>query len=147
MTDRGKQKLFWSFIKSLKKDNRGIAPIKDRGKMHADPVDKANILNHQYESVYSREDERDIPCLDGQPYPSMPDITVTKDGVEKLLKKINPSKARGTDMITARILRDMAKEIFPILNTLFKKTGNQLIFCQSSKKESDSRHQITNLCH
>ena len=90
--------------------------------MHADPVDKANILNHQYESVYTREDEGDIPCLDGQPYPSMPDITVTKEGVEKLLKKINPSKACGPDMIPARILRDMAEEISPILTTLFQRT-------------------------
>ena len=83
----GKQKRFWSFIKSPKKDNSGIASVKDRGKMHADPVDKANILNHQYESVYTREDEGDIPCIDGQPYPPMPDITVTKEGMEKLLKK------------------------------------------------------------
>ena len=89
----GKQKRFLSFIKSLKKDNSGIAPLKDRGKVHADPLDKANILNHHYESVYTREDKGDIPCLDGQPYPSMPDITMTKGGVEKLLKKINPSKA------------------------------------------------------
>ena len=44
----GKQKRFWSFIKSLKKDNSGIAPLKDRGKMQADPVDKPNVLNHQY---------------------------------------------------------------------------------------------------
>ena len=47
--------------------------------MHADLVNKANILNHQYESVYTRDDEGDIPCLDGQPYPSMPDITSTKN--------------------------------------------------------------------
>ena len=52
----------------------------------------------------TQEDEGDIPCLDGQPYPSMPDITVTKEGVEKLLKKINPNKACGPDMIPARIL-------------------------------------------
>ena len=32
----GKQKRFWSFIKSLMKDNSGIAPLKDRGKMHTD---------------------------------------------------------------------------------------------------------------
>ena len=81
-----------------------------------------NVYNHQYESVYTREDEGDIPCLDGQPYPSMPDITVTKEGVEKLLKKINPSKACGPDMIPARILRDMAEEISPILTTLFQRT-------------------------
>ena len=118
----GKQKRFWSFIKSLKKDNSGIAPLKDRGKMHPDKDNKANILNHQYDSVYTREDEGDIPCLDGQPYPSMPDITVTKKGVEKLLKKIKPSKACGPDMIPARILRDMVEEISPILNTLFQRT-------------------------
>ena len=41
-------------------------------------VDKQN----KYQN-YTREDEGDIPCLDGQPYPSMPDITVTKEGVEK----------------------------------------------------------------
>ena len=52
----------------------------------------------------------------------MPDITVTKEGVEKLLKKINPSKACGPDMIPARILRDMAEEISQILTTLFQRT-------------------------
>ena len=100
--------------------------------MHADPVDKANILHHQI-----REDEGDILCLDGQPYPSMSDIKVTKGGLEKLLTKINPSKACGPDMIPARILRDMVREISPILTTLFQrtldlensqKTGNQIIF-------------------
>ena len=52
----------------------------------------------------------------------MPDITVTKEGVEKLLKKINPSKACGPDMIPARILRDMVEEISQILTTLFQRT-------------------------
>ena len=28
-----KQKRFWSFIRSLRKDNSGVAPLKDRGKM------------------------------------------------------------------------------------------------------------------
>ena len=66
--------------------------------MHADPVDKSNILNRQYESVYTREDDGDIPCLDGQPYPSVPDIKTTKEGVEKLLKKINQN-AKPVDQI------------------------------------------------
>ena len=67
----GRQKSLLSFIKSPKKDSSGIAPLNDRGKMHADLVDKANILNHQYETVYTREDEGDFQCLDGQPYPSI----------------------------------------------------------------------------
>ena len=35
----GKQKRFWSFIKYLRKDNCGVAPLKENGKMHTDPND------------------------------------------------------------------------------------------------------------
>ena len=43
-----KQKRFWSYIKSLRKDSSGIAPLKDNGRLFNSPTDKANILNHQY---------------------------------------------------------------------------------------------------
>ena len=66
----GKQKRFWSYIKALRKDNSGVAPLKENGKMHADPLDKSNILNRQYESTFTREDEANIPQPEGQPYPS-----------------------------------------------------------------------------
>ncbi|MEW8544204.1 MAG: reverse transcriptase family protein, partial [Candidatus Thiodiazotropha sp.] len=122
-TQLGKMKRFWSFVKSLKKDNSGVAPLKEQGKMHADPVDKSNILNRQYESVFTKEnDTADIPTLQGQPYPDMPDIVVNQEGVLKLLKKINPHKACGPDMIPARILRDLAEEIAPILTVIFQRT-------------------------
>ena len=56
--------------------------------MHADTVDKTIIPNSQSESVYTREDEEgDILCLDGQPYQSMPDITVTNEGVLNFSKR------------------------------------------------------------
>ena len=76
----GKQKRFWSYIKSLRKDNSGVSPLKENGKMHADPLDKSNILNRQYESIFTREDDTNIPLLEGQPYPPMPDIEVSTDG-------------------------------------------------------------------
>ena len=57
----GKQKRFWSFIKSLREDNCGVAPLKENGKMHTDPKDKANILNRQHESTFTREDTSYIP--------------------------------------------------------------------------------------
>ncbi|MCG8077241.1 MAG: hypothetical protein JAY75_13485, partial [Candidatus Thiodiazotropha taylori] len=88
----GKQKRFWTFIKSLRKDSCGVAPLKENGKMHADPQDKSNILNRQYESVYTREDTSTIPKPSGQPYQPMPEITVTEEGMRKLLRKLNPTK-------------------------------------------------------
>ena len=43
----GKQKQK-HFIMSPRKDNSRVVPLKDRGKMHADPVDKSNILTRQF---------------------------------------------------------------------------------------------------
>ena len=52
-----KQKRFWSYVKSLQKDTGGVAPLKDNGRLHADPKEKADILNRQYESTWTREDK------------------------------------------------------------------------------------------
>ena len=76
-----KQKRFWAYIKSLRKDSSGIAPLKDNGTLHADAKDKADILNRQYESTWTREDTTSIPTPDGTPFPSMPEIKVTCEGV------------------------------------------------------------------
>ena len=88
--------------------------------MHADPLDKSNIFNRQYEST--REDDTNTPLLEGQPYPPMPDIEVSTDGILKLLRKINPGKATGPDMIPARILRDLAEDLAPNLAIIFQRT-------------------------
>ena len=90
--------------------------------MHADPLDKSNILIRQYESTFTREDEANIPQPEGQPYPPIPDIDTSREGVLKLLKKINPNKASGPDMIPARILKDLAEELAPILTEIFRRT-------------------------
>ena len=75
--------------------------------MHADPLDKSNILNMQYEYTFTQEDEANILQPEGQPYPPMPDIQISREGVLKLLKKINPNKASSPDMIPARIIKDL----------------------------------------
>ena len=61
---------------------------------------------------------------DDVPYPAMPDIKVNKEGVTKLLHKLNPSKASGPDLIPARILKNMAFEIAPFLTTIFQESFN-----------------------
>ena len=53
--------------------------------MYADPKDKTNIINRQYESVSTKEDTNNVPSSSGQPYQPMEEITVTEYGVCKLL--------------------------------------------------------------
>ena len=52
----------------------------------------------------------------------MPDIIVTEEGVAKLLRRINPNKACGPDMIPARILKEFADEISSSLTAIFQKS-------------------------
>ena len=118
-----KQKRFWSYIKSLRKDSTGIAPLKDNGRLFNSSKDKADILNRQYQSVFTQEDpDSSIPDPDGNLFPAMKDISVTKEGVKKLLQKANPRKASGPDMIPARFLKECAEDLAPILVIIFNKS-------------------------
>jgi len=89
--------------------------------MHSDPLDKANILNQQYQSVFTQEDTTSIPTLDGNPSPTMPDIEVTTEGILSLLKRLNPNKATGPDMMPARILKELADQCAPYLRIIYGK--------------------------
>ena len=80
-----KQKRFLSYIKSLRKDNTGISPLKDKGRLFNAPKDKANILNRQYQSTFTQEDTNQVPSPSGIPYPDMEDIEVDEAGIRKLL--------------------------------------------------------------
>ena len=85
-------KRFWSFIKSLKVDSIGIPTLKRNGKLESDNVCKAEILNDQFKSVFTVEDNN--PPQESNPQiPSMPDITIHVEGVSKLLKKLNPKQS------------------------------------------------------
>ena len=46
------------------------------------------------------------------------DIYIMNYGVQKLLEQLNPHKAAGPDGITGTILKELAKEIAPILTII-----------------------------
>ena len=96
---------------STGKDTGGVAPLKENGRLHADPKDKANILNRQYELTWTQEDTNVILLPDGEPFPPMKDVHVSTEGVTKLLQKLNPAKATGPDLLPARVLKELASEI------------------------------------
>ena len=51
-------------------------------------------------------------------YMSMAEIIISVPGLEKLLANLKPIKAAAQDCITPRVLRELAKEIAPILTTI-----------------------------
>ena len=75
--------------------------------MYSDSSSKSEILNKQFQSGF------------GNKYPSIGNLSITLKGVQKLLEKINISKAAGPDLIPGRMLNMLAPELAPIVHAIF----------------------------
>ena len=100
----------------------GVSPLKE------EPKEQAWILKTQFHSVFSPKDtitaeEFELRCPPGPnlpDYPSCGDISITEDGVRKLLLNLNPNKACGPDGISPRLLKMVAEELTPALTLLYR---------------------------
>ena len=107
-------KCFWHYIKGKCQDNVGIGALKNQvNDMVTDSTEKAEILNKQFKSVFTAKDTNTIPDKGSSPYPSIPDIDVTLNGVRNLLLKPNFHKSAGPDNIHAAFLKHTAFEHLP----------------------------------
>ena len=122
------KKKFRSFIKARRTEAVGVSPLKEAGKLISEPKEQARILNTQLHSVFSPKDtitaeEFELRCPPGPnlpDYPSCGDISITEDGVRKLLLNLNPNKACGPDGITPRLLKMVTEELTPALTLLYR---------------------------
>ena len=112
-------KPFWRYIKSQRQDNTGVAPLKRGGLLHPDSATKAHILNEQFSSVFTEDKENDDTVLEGPSIPPIEELVISVNGVTKLLKEINPSKAGGPDNLPCRLLREPTVELAPILTYIY----------------------------
>ena len=62
--------------------------------------------------MFNKNEYTQVPLLE-RSAPFMNDIAVSKDGVIKLLKVLNPSKALGPDELHPRVLKALATELGP----------------------------------
>ena len=112
-------KRFWSYIRSKKSHDVGVAPLKDNNVDVNDSLGKAHLSSNQFKSVFTQEDPDKIPYLGPSPYPDVPPTVFTIPGKLKLLNNINPKKANGPDLIPCRILKEAAIQVAPFLQFLF----------------------------
>ncbi len=80
-----------------------------------------------------------IPSKGESSYPDLPQITITSNGVTKLLSNLKPHKASGPDSISARLLKEIAHQLAPVLNLLFQNSIDQ------GTLPDDWKHTIINL--
>ena len=106
--------------------------------LHSDNVEKANLLNQQFQSVFSCLSPLRLGQLSAQIIqklfhenipenlqslcPPMPEIFIDPNGIIKLLANLNPNKAAGPDSIKPIILKELRLEIAPVICLLFEKS-------------------------
>ena len=114
-------KRFWSYIKSKRQESTGVSPLINKdGFLQSDSKQKADILNSQFQSVYTQENTDSIPDKGPSPHPTMTGLKIQPAGVTKLLRDLKPHKASGPDSIPTFILQVAAEELSPILSRLFQ---------------------------
>ena len=135
-----------SVLKNTKQDYKGIAHLKKASKLNSDTVDKANVLNQQFQSVFTPKsplklsqlasmavqdlsdngtiDPSQIPgeCLSTTPH--MESITVSTNDIAKLLKDLKSHKAAGPNQITPLVFQKLRDVIAPILQVIFQRSLN-----------------------
>ena len=129
LTDNIKNNIrhFFKFFKSRKQDTTNISALKRNNTLVTSPDGKAQLLNNHFKSVFTHEHIQ-LPNMPNSPYPSIPRLTITTDGIQKLLETLDITKATGPDKIPAYILKHCASSIAPILQSLFTQSLSTSIF-------------------
>ena len=149
-----KTKKLYPLLKHSKQDSSGIASLKANNKSYTEDTDKANTLNGQFNSVFSPKSPISLkqlaqrtlqdlhnsgmnPPFQPSPHPKMPDIQVSTQGIEKLLKGLN-YKAAGPDKFKHIVLQTLHKELSPILQIMYQKSldSGKLPFIWKEANES-----------
>ena len=78
--EHGDNKPFWNYIKARRSDNIAVSAIKDNGILYHDGKTKAELLDHQFKSVFDMDDDSDhLPTMS---HPNIENITIVIEGVE-----------------------------------------------------------------
>ena len=120
--EEGNNRSFWKYVKSQREDGCGVAPLKEEGQLYADSPTKARILNNQFCSLFTQDndDPSADTVLEGPSYPPLERLEISVAGVAKLLGDLNPSKAGGPDEVPCRLLKELGEELAPILADIFR---------------------------
>ena len=144
VSSRPNTKKLCSFLKNCRQDSQGSSPLKKDEQLCTDNVKKANLLNCQFQSVFTPKSPLTLKQLCQQKvqdlqesghhnpenvlpearnkYTSMTDIKISLNGIMKLLQGLKLDKAPGPDRIKPLFLNKLHSEVAPILQVIFTKS-------------------------
>ena len=112
-------KRFWTYIRSKRQDNVGVAPLEINDDGVSDSREKANLLSNYFKSVFTKEDLQNMTPEATTAYADIPPIHFSTAGITNLLQKVDCKKANRPHEIPCYILKEAAAELAPFLQFLF----------------------------
>ena len=87
--------------------------------------EKAELINQQFTSVFTHENTSTLPDIGASPFSTIVEDNIHVDGVAKLLSDLQGHKAHGPDGIPARLLKETAYSMAPLLTHIYKASLHQ----------------------
>ena len=122
-------KIFWSHVRSKLKTNTGVAPLledeKDETSTKFDDKEKANILQKQFVSVFTKEPNAEVPVLYKKSEINLPNINTTEEMIRYKILKLSINKSCGPEETHPQILIELVSLLSKPLALLLNKTMDE----------------------
>jgi hypothetical protein len=121
-SEQTNKKRFFAYIKQKTKSRAGIGPLKDSsGRMVQEDGEMAELLNHFFSSVFTREDVTNVPNpADTGCREEIRNINITVRAVKDKIRKLRVDAAAGPDGIGPLLLKKLIDEISVPLAAVMK---------------------------
>ena len=117
-------KAFWGLSRRRLRTKTGIAPLRknpnDPNSLKFDDETKAEILQKQFESVFVKEPDGQLPAFERRCESTINAICIPPEAVLKELLLLGPTKSAGPDGIHPRLLKELAPVISKVIAKLFQ---------------------------
>ena len=108
----------------------------DSSILYSVPRAQVNLKQLAQRTLQDLHDSGMNPPFKPSPHPKMPDIQVSTQGIEKLLKGLKPNKAAGPDKFKSIVLQALHIELAPILQLMYQNLLTRVNSYPSGKRQT-----------
>ncbi len=150
---KSNSKAFWKYVKSKLKNKDPVAELDTESGRVSTDQGKANELNKFFKSVFTIEDNNNIPTLPRKNYENpLNHININENEVREYLEDLNINKSPGPDKLNPRVLKEASSQLAKPFAILYKQSlseGKLPLEWKSAIitpifKNKGSKHQATN---
>ena len=116
-------KAFFQYVNTKLKPKENISNLlKDDGTLTSTDLEKCDVLNNFFASVFTTEDKNEIPTFSCPNTNFLSTMSITDHDMERALNSLKVNKSPGPDGLHPRILSELSFELSRPLTLLFNKT-------------------------